>query len=267
MCSVIWELSENEIGGNMKSHIQVTKALLKNFSYRTEEGYKVDYLDLRTNLIRTEKINKLGTSTDYYSDECEEFLKVFVEGKLGPISKKAKEFAKGNIDTIKITLEDREDIRKFFHFSFLRSEQTLKLLNKESLTSVLFGGYTHSDLINIGANVELTSLFSNHEATLLLNKTECGFVLPRNCFYSFKRKTQDFLTYILPLNNKVALTLIEKSEFQKHINDGYLYYNKIDDINTIHVLNEFAIDTEKQINSEFVVGKKEELERLSRMNL
>ena len=54
----------------MNSHVQIPKSILKNFAYKAgKKGLVVDCLDLKNNRIKKEKINKLDTIEDYYSEE------------------------------------------------------------------------------------------------------------------------------------------------------------------------------------------------------
>ena len=83
----------------IKSHVQIPKAILKNFSFReyeTNENNKpvkcdmVHLLDLNNQTLRKENIKSLDTVKGYYSHSMESFLGTHIEGRLGNLMKNAK---------------------------------------------------------------------------------------------------------------------------------------------------------------------------------
>jgi hypothetical protein len=70
----------------------------------------------------------------------------------------------------------------------------------------------------------------------------------------------------MPLNKKVAITMIHKDDYKKYVDDKDLWYLKISEDNSIEKLNELALDYEKCQNNLFLVGDMNELLKLQKYN-
>ena len=113
------------------SHVQITKALLRAYSESTDDGDKAWYLDYSDWHIKQEKINVLGTKPEYYSQAMEDFLRTEIEGRVGNVFKKIRDFCKQSaIDCIHLSDSDIKNILHFFTYSMLRSRALLKSSNE-----------------------------------------------------------------------------------------------------------------------------------------
>lgn len=90
----------------IKSHVQIPKVILKNFSFRedgvNENNKRVKYemvhvLDLSCRIIQKANIKSLDTVEGYYSPDMESFLGTNIEGVLGDLMKNARRFYQGKI--------------------------------------------------------------------------------------------------------------------------------------------------------------------------
>jgi hypothetical protein len=254
----------------VNSHIQITKALLRKFSHKTVETNefgtntvdKVYYLDLTDNKIKEEKINILGTEKGYYSDEVERFLCDDVESKLGEIIKIASEFQRGKSNLFILSPKHKINIVNFFRFCLIRNENLIKEVNRNSVFSQLVGGYTKNYLLSNINLVDVELLFNGYFPNLLINTSNVELVIPRNCFYSAMVKGKP-TRYIMPINPKVALVLINETERFNLVKDGKLLYLQIDQDKILKCFNQRALFDEKIYNNSFVVAnRKDELEDL-----
>jgi len=237
----------------MKSHIQISKSILKKYSHTTPDGKKVRYLDLSDNCIKESKINELDTALDYYSEEAENKLRDEAETPFGDIAKLLIEFQEKKIDEITLTKEDNNTILKFLNYAYLRSQHILKEANK-------YDNYTHDEII-MGTQ---SNFFSGRMSHFISNKTKLNFVIPKNCFYfTSSRVLKNELNCIFPFSPKSAIILLKYKEFKDFIaDDGVLEYPKIDDDQSIRNLNIRALNAEISIDNKFIVGIESDLEEL-----
>ena len=244
------------------SHIQITKGILKGFAFKTDDGFKVHYLDMKDLEIKKEKIKLLGSEKFYYNESNEKYL-AGIETKFGEVATKIKNFEKNKIKHITLNKNDIQDIKNFFEYTFIRSEKVLQEINKYSVTSKIIGNLNHNFLIDMTKeNKRILSYFNEFRINIMINKTSANFVVPRSVYYILKKANNKREMYIMPLNKKVAIAMIYKEDFPKFIDNGNLYYLSINDKNSILNLNEMAVRFEKKSNNQFVVGELEELIRL-----
>ena len=99
--------------------------------------------------------------------------------------------------------------------------------------------------------------FENMIATILVNRTERNFVVPRNCFYCVMRN--GYPNYIMPISPKGALLLLPVSQIQ--LSSGN--YGIINDPEQVKRLNKHALKYECMLNGAFVASDcRSELEYL-----
>ena len=244
------------------SHIQITKGILKGFAFKTDDGFKVHYLDMKDLEIKKEKIKLLGSEKFYYNESNEKYL-AGIETKFGEVATKIKNFEKNKIKHITLNKNDIQDIKNFFEYTFIRSEKVLQEINKYSITSKIIGNLNHNFLIDMTKeNKRILSYFNEFRINIMINKTSANFVVPRSVYYILKKANNKREMYIMPLNKKVAIAMIYKEDFPKFIDNGNLYYLSINDESSILNLNEMAVRFEKSSNNQFVVGEINELIRL-----
>ena len=244
------------------SHIQITKGILKGFAFKTEDGFKVHYLDMKDLEIKEEKIKLLGSKKFYYNDKNEKYLGG-IETKFGEVATKIKNFEKNKIKHITLNKNDIQDIKNLYEYTFIRSEKELQKINKYYVKSKIIGNLNHNFLIDMTKeNKRILSYFNEFRINIMINKTSANFVVPRSVYYILKKANNKREMYIMPLNKKVAIAMIYKEDFTKFIDNGNLYYLSINDESSILNLNEMAVRFEKSSNNQFVVGEINELIRL-----
>lgn len=244
------------------SHIQITKGILKGFAFKTDDGFKVHYLDMKDLEIKEAKIKLLGSKKFYYNESNEKYLGG-IETKFGEVATKIKNFEKNKIKHITLNKNDLQDIKNFFEYTFIRSEKVLQEVNKYSVVSKIIGDINHNLLIDMTKeNKKVLSYFNEFKINIIINKTTANFVVPRSVYYVLKKASNKREMYIMPLNKKVAIAMLYKEDFPKFIDNGNLYYLSINDESSILNLNEMAVKYEKNSNNQFVVGELDELIRL-----
>lgn len=240
----------------INSHVQMSKLLLKPFAHNSQEGLKVWCLDLEKNEITEEKINKLDTIYGYYDEDVEELLEK-AETAFGNIAKKIKEFESKKI-SITISPKEANGISQFIQYILLRNEKISKLFKENSL--FLDDNSTHSDVIRYCEIGEPAKILKGYKPNILINKTNKTFVIPRNVLYIEKMKSREI--YIMPIAPKVAIIMMPTDVFNSYITDGILEYAETVEESLIEKLNNTAYCTEKENGNKFIVGAKEELEKL-----
>ena len=122
----------------------------------------------------------------------------------------------------------------------------------------------HDALSVIGMSVvsEITDKldFDKMVATILVNKTDINFVVPRNCFYCVERNGNP--NYVMPISPKAALLLLPIEQLQNYMGN----YGVIDKPEQILRLNRHALKYECLINGAFVAASsRSELEDLQQL--
>lgn len=249
----------------VNSHIQITQGILKGFAFKSQDGFKVHYLDLNGLRIKEEKIKILGSENFYFNESNEKYLSD-IEGKFGEVAAKIKAFAKGKKENLFLTESDCRNIKMFFEYSFIRSEKNLKDINKYSVATKIIGSMTHDDLIDLTKlDKSVLSYFNEFKINIILNKTSRNFVVPRCVYYAFKKEKYSREMYVLPLNNKTGIIMIHKDDYHNFEDAQGTQYLSIKDEKSILNLNEIALNFEKNENNQFIVGELEELNRLKEL--
>lgn len=247
------------------NHVQVSKFLMKPFSHKTQDGKQVYYLDLKTGIILEEKINKLGTMPDYYYPETEEFLANEVESKVGDVLALIKKAAK-NIQSIEITEEDDNNIKKLFAYTFLRSDG----LKNETVNGSSYLKYLPEkeqiELILKHPNFAIR-LFSDFFSNILINESTVNFVLPHNCVYSIssinKTNNEDFNFLCMPISLDCCVILIPNKHRDKYIKGNSFYGLSLVSDDIVKDFNNRALASERTNSKRFIIGDRVELQRLS----
>lgn len=240
------------------SHIQINKALLRNFSHKEIDSKerRIHYLDLSSNVISTEKITKLGTCPDYYSEEIEEELSK-IECKFGPIAKMFRDFGYKK-DQIIISQQQKNDVIMYITYSILRSNLYYNsVINKASYTNIVCKimrcNITHNDILSLVKINPASSPFRYYQLFLCDNICDTQFVIPRNCIYSIS--TANALPkLILPITPKRAIFLVDEQDAKKYQDEGNKKYFRISSNEVVSDMNYQAYLTEKMANNCFVAA-------------
>ena len=144
-----------------KDHVGIPRFIQQGFA---DKNHVFKY-DLIRDKLYKESINTLGTEKEYYDDDVEnEILASGIENQFSLIYNNICNTK--NPDEIKQTLDTNTKlVENFFSFMFLRAKKSLELVNKESLTSKIFGDLSHSDLLRIQTKIKVNPL--NHLGSTL----------------------------------------------------------------------------------------------------
>ena len=243
------------------SHVQLSQLLMRGFSFKTAEGDKVRYLDLNDNTIKEEKVNKIDAIPGYFDEDVEQQL-ANIESKFGEVILKFKNFQKKEKNFM-LSKNDLNVIYCFFDCLILRNEKMAALSEK---SSVILSGFdaTHSDVLRwYDYNDNSYRILGDKRVNILVNRTDMNFVLPRNGFY-YVRKNGEY-EYVLPLNKKVAIIMMDQKLYGEHRYGDILEYAYIDLDEEIKKFNDMAYYAEKDMNNKFVIGSEDELKRLQKL--
>lgn len=251
----------------MNSHIQLPKFIMKNFSRKTRDGFKVFYLDLKDNSIKEEKIKRIGTEKDYFSPNIEKFLSDNIESNIGEVCKKLKEFRKGKRKEISISYKEEESIKKFLKYSLIRSSRVIRTVNEASDISSLIGGYSANDMLSLVNFEKADNFFEDYRVDILENRTKVDFVISRNVFYSLMVKGKQ-TKYVFPITPKIAFVMINNEVYRNNKDDRSHQYLAISDNEKIKIMNLRANIEEQRYNNDFVIAyRKDELIPLQKYNV
>lgn len=247
------------------SHIQIPHTILKHFRDETDKEKKVWYLDIATNTIGWQTSRRLGTERGYYSQDGENYWNQVVENPIGKLNEKLLLFCKGELKTITINQLERSIVKRYIKSAMVRSDFAY-----ESMRSVISnrGDYTEQSLhdalsvIGMSAVEEITKVLNidSMVATVIANRTDWSFVVPRNCFYCVVR--ENYPNFVMPISPIGAILLIPKEQLDKE--DGN--YGVIDNAEYIKRLNKYALQFECSFNNDFVAcNSRSELEELQKI--
>lgn len=253
----------------VKSHIQVSRLLLKNFSFRkniqTKKGIdkspRVYYLDLQTQKISEEKINDIDSKFAYYNPMIEEYL-AELETKVGEIFAIVKNYDKKSVTLNK---ENIETIKDFFEYAIIRSPKTLSDVNKQSKCTKIFGNASHSFIINLFKSNKKLKMFEEYFPNILINDSDIPFILPKCIMYGIQLKKEKYPWFIMPIKNNIAIILQHKDCIKKYLNNGTMNLVKTEQNNLICLLNDIALKNEQSQNNKFLISSINGLDELKRL--
>ena len=187
-----------------------------------EEGFankkKVYKYDLIREKEYAESIDTLGTKNNYYDEDVEkELLARRIESRFAIFY---NAFCKAtNQHEMRVILDSNiELVEKFFSFMFLRAKKILETINKESITSKIFGNLDHSELLRIqtminenpleiiGKEYYFFPLINRSDLLFINNSIEFGIIIDREGQKSI----------VIPLNNKIAIFISNDSKLNDY---------------------------------------------------
>lgn len=249
------------------SHIQLPHTVIRRFRDETDKEKKVWYLDIPTNTIRRKPSGRLGTEIGYYSQDGENYWNKVIENSIGKLNEKILSFCKGDINAINISQREKDIVKRYIKSAIVRSSSTY-----ESIKSIIINceDYTEQNLHDAVSVIGMTVVeeiaevlnFDDLVATVLVNRTDWNFVVPRNCYYCVQRG--DYPNFIMPISPTGALLLLPKMQLTAE----YGNYAVIDAPEQIKRLNKYALKFESLFNGDFVAcNSRFELEELQKVLL
>ena len=120
------------------SHILIPSSFLEKFGYKELGVKKIDYIDINSKTIKSEKINKYNVQYGYYNKKVEKMLNEKFEKIIGEIRSKLKRWVK-KTGMLEIKQDEIKTVVNFFLITWLRNPKRIKEYNEHSLTSEIVG--------------------------------------------------------------------------------------------------------------------------------
>lgn len=234
-----------------KSHVLTSQFLMRGFAEKDKNNKgEIYFFDIENNTIKRDKIRNLDSIEGYYSPFVEKEL-ADIESKFGNISTNFKKFLSNGNDFI-ISFEHRNLIRIFFD---------LLLLRNETIINRIVGTNHIQELDDFFSDKSNKSLFFRYHYPLIVyNRTNRDFLLPRCVIYMVEHNSVP--QYICPINHKAAIVMVDKKEFDSHVQDNYLEYGQIFDEHIIMEMNIRAYYAELETSGMYLFGSQNELNKL-----
>lgn len=239
----------------MKSHVQLPKSVLKNFSFQTNKDGKCCYVyDFKSKKITIEKIKELGTIKDFYSESTEKYLSKMVEQPFGMLMKKFKELEKGNIAEFSLDVQEQKNIKSYANYLLYRSDNFIEQVNQNIFISKVIGDMKREYIFEKENEISEMKVFDKFTVEFLVNRTDYNFILPRNGYYYYLK--DEVWRVTIPITPKLAFMLIDNNSSGSSV----LFRNNITEKESIKILNRFATRVEESTNFDFLASySKQEL--------
>lgn len=220
------------------------------------------FLDIPTGEIYSTSAKRLGTSVDYYSPSGEKFWDRAVESPFGKLAKKVRTLCNNEGKITALTQEEIIVAQNYIKAAAVRSDLAYKTFFKNSFTAQFCADQENHDALSVfgmQSDGAFNRLLDTWSPTIMINKTERDFVVPRNCFYSVIFNGEE--AAVVPISPKSALLFLPTAVYNG-LGEGYAI---VVDPNQVEQLNFRALTDEIYYNSAFVASNcREELEPLQR---
>ena len=222
-----------------------------------QEGFaisgKVASYDTKLDRIRISPISKLGTDINYYDEDVE---KILLANKIeGEFSKFYHDITSTiDIAFIEQTINNNTKlITQFFSFMYLRAKKALDEVNKNSLSSKVFGNLDHSELLRIQAQIlvnplemigkeyKILALYNFSKINLINNSIGIGAMMTK----------AGKVAFFMPLNTRVGIVFCDDS----FSGDSQSFYIQPDCDGDTKRLNDSMVQFEIGYGNGFLFGK------------
>lgn len=244
----------------VNSHIIIPNSFLEHFGYRTNEGMKVDYIDINDKKIKSKKAKKYKTEYGYYSKLIEDILNNNFETKIARITKEINDFRNRKNSEVLFTKEKIEDIYSFFDVTTYRNTKILKQVNEKSIASKIMGDMTHDQFMSFIFSKDFPHVYKEMKFNIIINKTQRDFIINDSMISSIICDNGNEII-IMPINKKECLALLQKEYYKKYYINGKLYFMNMENEEDIEMINRYIYRFAKK-NNENIIGTKRELEIL-----
>ena len=235
---------------SVDSHLQIQKGILKYFKNRNG---RVPYLNVLTGQCSEAAAKKLGTVKGYYSTSYEQVLHDDYEDEyITIVNNVCKQIQK---ECSEISIPDTADdiIKRYIVSSAMRSELAYHEFLESSQTAYLYNNQAkHAFIVEAGSwnGNGLIELIKDYKLSILENKTNHPFIVPRNCYYSMKVNGNE--VYILPVRPKIALAMLPPDDPNMTKSPNAHGWGIINDNKQIEKMNLQALQYEIVFNSVYV---------------
>lgn len=235
----------------MEKKIRSHVALPLNLICQFYNGNKVFVKDIIRNTQFAADGTNVGVKKGYYGKNCEGFLSCEIEGPFHELIQKALSFSTNHEKTNFINANHLL-LETFLRIQFLRSVQMLDSVNRESISSKVFGPISHESLIAIMANKpgSLLDLIEGKKfARIVINESpDYSFIDNSIGFYTVNKEIKN-LAFCIPISPNF-LIYIGKA-------DDKLISHFYSDADTTKALNIYCLLTEKAIGNGFLIAHDE----------
>lgn len=233
-----------------QDHVGIPRFIEEGFA---TSGMVASY-DVETDRMRISPISKLGTDVDYYDEDVENgLLANKVEGEFSKFYKDITSTT--DIAFIERTINNNKElITQFFSFMYMRAKKMLETINKNSLSSRLFGDINHSELLRIqsqilvnplkmiGEDCDILALYNFSSVPFINNSLGIGALISK----------ENIVTFFMPLNARVGLMFCDKA----YSNNSQCFYIEPGKDNDAKRLNKAMAEFEYDYGNGFLFANK-----------
>lgn len=196
----------------MKSHIQMPKCILKNFTNENNHFFCYDVISKQVSKGHPKSLN---TSPDFYSLEMEDFLSNYIEKPFSEIIKIMDKIAKTTC-YFELTKNDINKIINFARALLVRNPLLIEEATQSSRLIHLKDQQTkNSNAVLGGLTVAANDkLFDNFFPTVLNNQTSVPLFLPILGIYEYYHEDEHQM--LIPINPYTAILFFEKKYMSRY---------------------------------------------------
>lgn len=231
----------------IRSHVGLPLNLIREFN----NAGKVFVKDVIRNKTFATNGTNVGVEKGYYGERCEEFLSYEIEGPFHELINEVLSFST-NYEKTNFINANHLLLETFIRIQFLRSAQMLDSVNRESISSKVFGQISHENLIAIMANKpgSLLDLIEGKKyARIVINESlDYSFIDNSIGFYTVNKEVKN-LAFCIPISPNILIYIGKV--------DDKLISHYYSDTNTTKSLNKFCALTENAIGNGFLIAHDE----------
>jgi len=260
----VFELKEKSnyiiINYVVNSHITIPNSFLEHFGYKTNEGMKVDYIDINDKKIKSKKTKEYKTEYGYYNKLIEDILNNNFETKIAMITKEIHDFRNRKNPKVLFTKENVEYIYSFFDVTTYRNTKILEQVNEESIASKIIGDMTHDQFMSFIFTEDFPHVYKGMKFNIIINKTQRDFIINDSMISSILCDNGNEII-IMPINKKESFALLSEEYYKKYYINGELHFMNMENEEDVGMINKYIFKQAEQ-RKENVIGTKKELEIL-----
>lgn len=234
----------------VRSHIQMPKLIMKNF---TDANNQLYFFDIEASVIKRGYAKSLYTELGYYSDEIENYLGKRIEGKLGELIKLLNMLDCHNSNQT-ISSNYEEIVFDYLYSLLTRSPKFQNQIKCHSIFFQFFRDQFQHDYAAF-AGMEYAkenSLLRELKSSFLINNTSREFVLPTGGITIFG----DII--ICPVSPKRAITFCKNSKKDDESKNNVVTVDVVDEENIIDSINRLSVIQESERDKKYIISSQRE---------
>lgn len=244
----------------INSHVYLAESILNRFSYKDEAGRNIiDYIDLNDMILESMSTRKFNRERGYYSKENELLLKANSEEKIGNVIKKLEECRMNNNININLTENEKQFLRKYLAYQWLRSDSIIKYIKDRlelSIPEAILKNIFIEDeenyklFINRTKNLDIIIFFNNTNKQYIINSASS----------TLNSDSEDYFIINMVLTPNILVSFCKNGSIKKYLNINSDFIIKlVPDERTVLECNIHTMNVAMKEKPHFIVGKKEEL--------